>query len=141
MVLEPNEHALYIFGGMEQNDRHLSDMHVFDLDTNTSVELFPNFAASGGPDKISAQRAVIDPTLKEIYVYVPSRHLFSLPRADHGVSQVLWFEAHPNPSTTAQPRALGLPLLFPARYLDTYAACTYSARQRTTCALRASGHL
>jgi len=68
MVFEPNEHALYIFGGMEDSASHLSDMHAFNLDTNTSTELFSNFAASSGPDKMFAQRAVIDPTLKEVYV-------------------------------------------------------------------------
>jgi hypothetical protein len=70
MVFEPNENALYIFGGIEDGERHLFDMHVFSLDTNTSTQLFSNFAgsASGGPDKMFAQRAVIDPTLKEIYV-------------------------------------------------------------------------
>ncbi|KAI0305616.1 Muskelin N-terminus-domain-containing protein [Multifurca ochricompacta] len=50
-------------------EHFLSDMHVLNLDTNTSTELFSNFTASGGPDKIYAQRAVIDPTLKEIYVF------------------------------------------------------------------------
>lgn len=68
MVFEPNENALYIFGGMEDGERHLCDMHVFNLETNTGTELFSNFALSGGPDKMFAQRAVIDPTLKEIYV-------------------------------------------------------------------------
>jgi hypothetical protein len=53
---------------MEDAERHLYDMHVFNLDTNTSTELFSNFSTSGGPDKMFAQRAVIDPTLKEIYV-------------------------------------------------------------------------
>jgi hypothetical protein len=67
MVFEPNERFLYIFGGMEDAERHLYDMHVFNLDTNTSTELFSNFS-SGGPDKMFAQRAVIDPNLKEIYV-------------------------------------------------------------------------
>jgi hypothetical protein len=68
MVFEPNEHALYIFGGIEDGERHLFDMHVYNLDTNTSTQLFSNFAVSGGPDKMFAQRAVIDPTLKEVYV-------------------------------------------------------------------------
>jgi muskelin len=67
MIFEPNENALYIFGGMEDGE-HLSDMHVFNLDTNTITELFSNFTASGGPPKMLAHRAVIDPTLKEIYV-------------------------------------------------------------------------
>jgi muskelin len=68
MIFEPNEHALYIFGGMEDSEHHLSDMHVFNLDTNTTTELFSNFTSSGGPPKMFAHRAVVDPTLKEIYL-------------------------------------------------------------------------
>ena len=67
MVFEPDENALYIFGGVAANATFF-DMHVFDLDTNTSTQLFSNFAVSSGPDKMFAQQAVIDPTLKEIYV-------------------------------------------------------------------------
>jgi hypothetical protein len=68
MAYEPNENALYIFGGMEDGERYLSDVQKYDLDTNTATELCSNFSASGGPDKMFAQRAVIDPALKEIYV-------------------------------------------------------------------------
>jgi hypothetical protein len=42
MVFRPNEHSLYIFGGMEDAERHLYDMYVSNLDTNTSTELFSN---------------------------------------------------------------------------------------------------
>ena len=68
MVFESTENALYIFGGMEDGERYLSDVQRYDLDTNTATELFSNFSTSGGPDKMFAQRAVIDPALKEIYV-------------------------------------------------------------------------
>ena len=68
MVYESNEKALYIFGVMEDGKRYLSDVQKYHLDTNTDTELFSNFSTSGGPDKMFAQRAVIDPALKEIYV-------------------------------------------------------------------------
>ena len=68
MVYESNEKALYIFGGMEDSERYLSDVQKYDLDTNTDTELFSSFSTSGGPDKMFAQRAVIDPALKEIYM-------------------------------------------------------------------------
>ncbi|KAJ3515933.1 hypothetical protein NMY22_g14321 [Coprinellus aureogranulatus] len=68
MVLEPKEKQLYIFGG-QREERYLSDMHVYDIATNTSTELFSNFTTSGGPDPCFTQRAVIDPLYKEIYVF------------------------------------------------------------------------
>ncbi|KAI0268725.1 Muskelin N-terminus-domain-containing protein [Gloeopeniophorella convolvens] len=84
MVLEPNERALYIFGGMQDSDHYLSDMHVYDLDTNTTTELFSNFTTVGGPDKMFAQRAIIDPDLKEIYVFCGLRRTgtSTVPRLD-----------------------------------------------------------
>ncbi|KAF6763348.1 Mei4-dependent protein 6 [Ephemerocybe angulata] len=68
MVLEPNAKQLYIFGG-QRDDRYLSDMHVYDITSNSSTELFSNFTASGGPDPCFTQRAVIDPVYKEIYIF------------------------------------------------------------------------
>jgi hypothetical protein len=57
-------------------------------------------------------------------------------------SQVLWSEAQPNnSSTTARRGALGIPLLFPARHLDSYTTRNRTARQRTTRALCTSGRL
>jgi hypothetical protein len=73
MVLEPKTKQLYIFGG-QREERYLSDMHVYDIATNTSTETFSNFTTSGGPDPCFTQRAVIDPLYKEIYVYAESPH-------------------------------------------------------------------
>jgi hypothetical protein len=67
MELDSKAHALYIFGG-QSDDRYLSDMHVYDLNTNTATEIFSNFTASGGPLPCFTQRSAIDPIAKEIYV-------------------------------------------------------------------------
>lgn len=70
MVFDPNSRCLIIFSGMGDDDHYLSDMYSYDIDTNTATQLFVNFASSGGPDKNSTQRAVIDSSLQEIYVFV-----------------------------------------------------------------------
>lgn len=67
MLLEPNSRRLHIFAG-QQDEKYLSDMWEYDLATNNVTELFSNFTASGGPDACFAQRAVIDPSLRELYV-------------------------------------------------------------------------
>jgi hypothetical protein len=69
MVLEPSSRTLFIFAG-QRDDKYLSDMYAFDLVTSTATELYSNFTAAGGPDACFTQRAVIDPHLRELYVYV-----------------------------------------------------------------------
>lgn len=69
MVLEPTSKTLFIFAG-QREERYLSDMYAYNINTNTASELFSNFTAAGGPDACFTQRAVIDPVLKEMYVYV-----------------------------------------------------------------------
>ncbi|KAI0049849.1 hypothetical protein FA95DRAFT_1537340 [Auriscalpium vulgare] len=69
MLFEPNERVLFIFGGMEDGDKYLSDMYSYKIETNVASEVFSNFTASGGPNKTFTQRAVIDPALQEIYVF------------------------------------------------------------------------
>lgn len=68
MLLEPHQKKLFIFAG--QKDDYLSDMWEFDIATKTLTERFQNVASVGGPEACFAQRAVIDPSLQEIYVYV-----------------------------------------------------------------------
>ncbi|VDC07695.1 unnamed protein product [Peniophora sp. CBMAI 1063] len=68
MVFDPSSRCLIIFSGMGDDDHYLSDMYSYDIDTNTATQLYVNFASSGGPDKNSTQRAVIDSSLQEIYV-------------------------------------------------------------------------
>ncbi|TDL26097.1 hypothetical protein BD410DRAFT_784120 [Rickenella mellea] len=68
MLLVPDRKSLFIFAG-QQDEQYLSDMWECDLATNTVSELFSNLTASGGPDACFAQRAAIDPNLKEVYVF------------------------------------------------------------------------
>lgn len=68
MVFDPLTHTLFIFAG-QRDERYLSDMCAYDTESNTVTELFSNFTSVGGPDACFTQRAVIDPTLKEIYVF------------------------------------------------------------------------
>ncbi|KAF8624638.1 hypothetical protein AX15_005791 [Amanita polypyramis BW_CC] len=67
MLLDPNTRTLYIFAGQREGI-FLSDMHAFDLNTHIATEIFSNSATIGGPNPSFAQRAIIDPDLKEIYV-------------------------------------------------------------------------
>ncbi|KAI9459094.1 Muskelin N-terminus-domain-containing protein [Russula earlei] len=129
MVFEPNEHALYIFGGMEDGASHLSDMHVFNLDTNTSTELFSNFTASSGPDKMFAQRAVIDPTLTEVYVFcgLKRNRTTLVPRLD-GEHWVFRYSSKPGAWTRTQPATVQPEGVPPARYAHQV---VYDSRTRT----------
>lgn len=68
MLLEPHQRKLFIFAG--QKEEYLSDMWEFDIDTRMLTERFPNVTTAGGPEACFAQRAVIDPSLQEVYVYV-----------------------------------------------------------------------
>jgi len=68
MVFEPNTRNLLIFAG-QRDDKYLSDMYAYHIPSGTVTELFSNFTASGGPDACFTQRAVIDPELREIYVF------------------------------------------------------------------------
>jgi len=68
MVLDPSTKKLYIFAG-QREDKYLSDMYAYDIRTNIATEIFSNFSAAGGPEACFTQRAVVDPVLKEIYVF------------------------------------------------------------------------
>lgn len=67
MVLDAPAKTLYIFAG-QRDDKYLSDMYTYNLNTGVATEIFSNFTAAGGPDACFTQRAIIDPELKEIYV-------------------------------------------------------------------------
>ena len=67
MVLDTSSQTLFIFAG-QREDNYLADMYAFHIPTNTTTELFPNFAMHDGPDACFTQRAVIDVALKEIYM-------------------------------------------------------------------------
>ncbi|TFY55491.1 hypothetical protein EVJ58_g8218 [Rhodofomes roseus] len=86
MVLEPETRTLLIFGG-QRDERYLSDMFAYHIPTGTVTELFPNFTTAGGPDACFTQRAVIDPELREIYLFC------GLTRGQHGSLTVLETES------------------------------------------------
>lgn len=67
MVFEPTTRTLYIFAG-QSRDRFLSDMYAYDVATGDCTELYSNFTAAGGPEASFAQRSLIDPQLKEMYM-------------------------------------------------------------------------
>ncbi|KAG6891567.1 hypothetical protein C0992_003594 [Termitomyces sp. T32_za158] len=68
MVLEPLTRTLYVFAG-QRDEKYLCDMFAYDIATNTATELFSNISATGGPNSSFTQRAVIDPSLRELYVF------------------------------------------------------------------------
>ena len=115
MVLEPTSKTLFIFAG-QREERYLSDMYAYNINTNTASELFSNFTAAGGPDACFTQRAVIDPVLKEMYVYVS---LFFLPSPSPALKldpkKVLWSDErlrlrHTKHHSALVSFKLGLPL-------------------------------
>ena len=67
MVLDSTSKILYIFAG-QREERYLSDMYAYDINTGVTKEIFSNFSSAGGPDACFTQRAVIDPNLQELYV-------------------------------------------------------------------------
>jgi hypothetical protein len=71
MVFNQKAHQLIILAGQRQ-DKYLSDMHAYDIATDISVELTPDFTSDGGPEGLFSQRAVIDPELGELYLFVPN---------------------------------------------------------------------
>lgn len=75
MVLEPYSQTLLIYAG-RRDDKFLGDMYAYHIPTDTVTELFANAAQSGGPEASFTQRALIDPELREIYMWVhhSSRH-------------------------------------------------------------------
>ncbi|THH00239.1 hypothetical protein EW145_g7119 [Phellinidium pouzarii] len=68
MVFEPFKKKLLIFAG-QKDESYLADMWEYDIPSRTMDELFQNVTAVGGPEACFAQRAVIDPELKEVYVF------------------------------------------------------------------------
>jgi N-acetylneuraminic acid mutarotase len=72
MVLDDRTRTLYIFGGRSDNQTNQPDvkrdMYAYDIATKTTKQLFSEFPNVG--DTCFTQRAVIDPKLQEIYVYV-----------------------------------------------------------------------
>jgi hypothetical protein len=126
MVLEPTSKTLFIFAG-QRDERYLSDMYAYNITTNTASELFSNFTAAGGPDACFTQRAVIDPALKEMYVYVSLFLTFPLPALELELThpkKVLWSDKklrlrHTKHNSALVPLKLGLPIRHPPRGMGT----------------------
>lgn len=68
MVLDSSSKILYIFAG-QRDEKYLSDMYSYNINTGIATEIFSSFTDAGGPDACFTQRAVVDPSLKELYVY------------------------------------------------------------------------
>ncbi|EIN11776.1 hypothetical protein PUNSTDRAFT_99027 [Punctularia strigosozonata HHB-11173 SS5] len=68
MVLDPNHRVLFILSGL-RDEKYLSDMYAYDLNSNTATKLFSKMSIVGGPDPSWVQRATIDPEHREIYLY------------------------------------------------------------------------
>ncbi|KAJ3773011.1 Muskelin N-terminus-domain-containing protein [Lentinula raphanica] len=68
MIFDPPTRQLYIFAG-DRDEKFLSDMYIYDIATNKTTEIFSDFTSSGGPQPCFTQRAVIDPSLQEMYIF------------------------------------------------------------------------
>ncbi|KAF8907826.1 Muskelin N-terminus-domain-containing protein [Gymnopilus junonius] len=68
MVFDPPSKTLCIFAG-QRDEKYLSDMWAYNVETGIATEVHSNFTSAGGPDACFTQRAVIDPARKEIYVF------------------------------------------------------------------------
>jgi hypothetical protein len=80
MVYDHKLRHIFIFGGQQKNNQYLSDVWIYDIDTSIATELCTNMTSCGGLETFS-QRAVIDPTTSEIYLYDKSS-LLLLENAD-----------------------------------------------------------
>jgi Tol biopolymer transport system component len=69
MIFDSIRRELVVFMG-QHDDRYLSDMWLYDINSSTLSEICSDFSANGGPEPSFAQRAVVDPLLQEIYVLV-----------------------------------------------------------------------
>lgn len=67
MVLDTDMKTLFIFAG-KKDEKYLSDMYSYNIDTGMVTEIFSDFSIAGGPPACFTQRAVIDTSLKEIYM-------------------------------------------------------------------------
>ncbi|KAJ6594243.1 Muskelin N-terminus-domain-containing protein [Mycena capillaripes] len=68
MVLDDRTKTLYIFGGKTIETPYY-DMYAYDIATKTTRQVFADMPRDTGVEGTFTQRAVIDPQLKEIYVF------------------------------------------------------------------------
>ena len=67
MVFNDRARQLYVFNGQRNKDQ-LSDFFVYDLDSDTVVEIARDSSKQGGPEPSFTQRATIDTEQGELYV-------------------------------------------------------------------------
>ncbi|KZT29147.1 hypothetical protein NEOLEDRAFT_1128727 [Neolentinus lepideus HHB14362 ss-1] len=90
MVLEPSSNTLIIFAG-QREDKYLSDMYTYHIETGTVAEVFSDYTMDGGPKPCFTQRAVLDPDLREIYIFcglsrqLPGNQIIIQAQAPHWV--------------------------------------------------------
>ena len=68
MLFNHRTNQLYIFAGQRQKD-YLSDYYIYDIATDTVIEMSRDSSKNGGPDAGFTQRATIDVDLDEFYVF------------------------------------------------------------------------
>jgi muskelin len=66
MVYDPNLRIIFIFGG-QHIDQYLTDLWTYHVDTKVPTQICSNIDTCGGVETFS-RRAVIDPSLNEIYM-------------------------------------------------------------------------
>lgn len=68
MLLNAKSNQLYIFAGQRHKD-YLSDFYIYDISTDSVIEMSRDSSKNGGPDAGFTQRATIDGELEEFYVF------------------------------------------------------------------------
>lgn len=68
MILDPTLNRLYIFAGQRNKD-YLADYYVYDIDSDTVIEMEKDTSRCGGPDAGFTQRATIDLELGELFLF------------------------------------------------------------------------
>ncbi len=88
-MIDPEQQRLFIFAG-QRDEEHLADMWECDLKTMSTMQLYSDTTSAGGPEACFAPRAVIDPSLKEIYLFVLLSSPFTVPNLTFSLLNQLW---------------------------------------------------
>ncbi len=70
MILDESSRNVFVFGGQRGSKPPTSDLWTFSLNSKEITEVCRDCSAVGGPDPGVSQRMMIEPHLKELYVYV-----------------------------------------------------------------------
>lgn len=68
MVFNPQTRQIYIYAGQRHKD-HLSDFYVYDVDSDTVVEMIKDTSRVGGPDAGFTQRSTLDVARQELFLF------------------------------------------------------------------------